>query len=225
MGLSLTAMCQLRGESASSAAIAAGIQRGDEQAILEAGKSGDVSFIPQLLDYRRKARKNTNFQAVAVQLALAKLGQPAELQEIRCEFLFGSPSVQYHALDKLDYLRGWFSIEAISEVLDNPKYHGGRDGRGVFAPPGSYVVQKLPAMVPNAPAIESGISLPTSQVDLARQRQWKEWIGAHQDSLSKLAPIGDGARTSSDICRNVLKHDRAFDHEAIKTPKPGGAVY
>jgi hypothetical protein len=219
MGLSITAMCQLRGESGSSVAIVAGIQRGDEQAILEAGKSGEVAFIPQLLEYRSKAGKHSNFQGVAIQLALAKLGQPAELRQIRCELLFGSPSVRHDAVDKLVYVGGWFSVQAITEVLDNPEYRVGGDGRGTFAPPGSYAVQKLPTIVPNAPAIESGISLPTSQVDIQSQRQWKEWIEAHRDSLNKIPPTGEGVETSSNMCRNILKHDRTFNHEAIKSGK------
>jgi hypothetical protein len=198
------------------------IQKGDSVAILEAGKTGDSSFIPQLLAYRRKSGKRKDFQVIAVQLALAKLGQQPELQQVRCELLFGSPSVQYDAVGKLEYLGGWFSIEAVMHVLDNPEYRGGYDGAGLFASPGSYASRKLSTIVPNPPAIESGISLPSSAVDLGRQRQWKEWIESHQGSLSKIPPIGSGVETSPKVCKNVLKHDRSFDHEAIKPLKIKG---
>lgn len=201
------------------------IQKGDSVAILEAGKTGDSSFIPQLLAYRKKSGKRKDFQVIAVQLALAKLGQESELQQVRCELLFGSPSVQYDAVGKMEYLGGWFSLEAITHVLDNPDYRGGGDGAGFFAPPGWYAARKLSTIVPNPPPIESGIPFPSSAVDLERQRQWKQWIEAHQDSLSKIPPIGSGVETSPKVCKNVLKHDRSFDHEAIKPPKPGGAVY
>jgi hypothetical protein len=200
------------------------IQKGDSVAILEAGKTGDSSFIPQLLAYRRKSGKRRDFQVIAVQLALAKLGLQPELQQIRCELLFGSPSVQYDAVGKLEYLGGWFSLEAVTHVLDNPEYRGGYDGAGLFASPGYYAARKLSTIVPNPPAIEPGM-FPSSAVDLERQRQWKEWIESHQDSLSKIPPVGSGVETSPKVCKNVLKHDRSFDHEAIKPPKPGGAVY
>lgn len=78
--------------------------------MLEAGQSGNVSFIPQLLEYRSKARKHSNFQGVAIQLALAELGQPAELRQIRCELLFSSPSVRHDAVDKLVYVGGWLPV-------------------------------------------------------------------------------------------------------------------
>ena len=194
------------------------IQKGDSAAILEAGKTGDSSFIPQLLAYRRKSEKRKDFQVIAVQLALAKLGQQPELQQIRCELLFGSPSVQYDAVGKLEYLGGWFSLEAVTHVLDNPEYRGGYDGAGLFASPGYYAARKLSTIVPNPPAIDPGM-LPSSAVDLERQRQWKEWIESHQDSLSKIPPIGSGVETSPKICKTVLKHDHSFDHEAIKPPK------
>jgi hypothetical protein len=201
------------------------IQKGDSVAILEAGKTGDLSFIPQLLAYRKKSGKRKDFPEIAVQLALAKLGQLTELQQVRCELLFGSPSVRYDAVGKLEYLGGWFSLEAVTHVLDNPEYRFGGDGRGAFAPPGWYAATKLSTIVPNPPPIESGALVPTSARDMERQRQWKEWIESHQDSLSKIPPTGNGVETSPKICKNVLKHDRSFDHEAIKPPKPGGAVY
>jgi hypothetical protein len=197
------------------------IQKGDSGAILEAGKTGDSSFIPQLLAYRKKSRKRKDFPEIAVQLALGKLGQKAELQQVRCELLFGSPSVQYDAVGKLEYLGGWFSLEAITHVLDNPDYRGGYDGAGLFASPGYYAARKLSTIVPNPPAIEPGM-LPTSAVDLERQRRWKEWIESHRDSLRKTPPIGSGVETSPKACKDVLKYDRSFDHEAIKPLKIKG---
>ena len=100
------------------------IQKGDSVAVLEAGKTGDPSFIPQLLAYRKKSGKRKDFPEIAVQLALAKLGQLTELQQVRCELLFGSPSVRYDAVGKLEYLGGWFSLEAVTHVLDNLSTEG-----------------------------------------------------------------------------------------------------
>jgi hypothetical protein len=227
LGLCLAVKSQESGGSISSTEkLSDGIQKGDIEDILQAGRSGDPSFVPQLLAYRRKAGKHIEIhEARAVQLALAKLGQPVELQEVRCEFLFGSPSVQFDALDRLQYLGGWFSIDAVRKVLDNPDYRGGGDRAGAFAPLGSSAVRRLPAIVPDAPAIESRVISPGSERDLERQREWKQWLSEHQDSLSSLPPTGKGVETSSSVCQGVLKRDHTFNHEVMKRPKPGGAVY
>ena len=120
LGPWLSARSQSDSDHNSSAALlAARIQSGDGVAILEAGSSGNASYVPQLLGLRHKPGKNVSL--AEVQLALAKLGQREELQEILCEARFGSASVQYDAItDKLKYVGGWFSIETVSSVLIIP---------------------------------------------------------------------------------------------------------
>jgi hypothetical protein len=203
-------------QSSGTAVLAERIRKGDGVAVLEAGDSGNRSFVPQLLSLRQKPGKNVSF--AQVQLALAKLGEDEELHEIRCEALFGSPSIQYYAVsDKLKYVGGWFSISTITAVLDNGDYRGGRDGAGLFAPPGWYALKTLPAIVPNAPEF-SGNKVPFSEENRKLQRDWKEWIEAHKESLAGMKPTGAGLETSIQSCRKILKHDRTFDHKSIKYP-------
>jgi len=205
-------------QSDSPAALAARIQRGDGTAVLEAGNSGNISYVAQLLTLRRKPGKNVSL--AQIQLALAKLGQRAELQEIRCEALFGSASIQYDAVtDKLKYVGGWFSIETISSVLNNPDYRTfQRDAAGTFAPLGWYALKMLPVIIPNPPEITGGDMVPGSPGNLSVQRAWKEWIEVHKESLGTIEPSGAGLETCSRVCSKVLKHDRTFDHKAIKCP-------
>ena len=217
LGIWLTTRGQVNSNQTSSAGtVAAGIQKGDEAAILEAGSSGDSSFVPQLRALQGKPGKYVNLRVI--QLALARLGQTDQLQEIRCEALFGSASVQYDAVsDKLKYVGGWFSIDSIAFLLDNANYRGARrDGRGLFQPMGIYAVRTLPAIIPNPPEISAAMMVPGSAQEMQRERAWKDWIEAHKDSLSKIAPSAAGVETSSQVCRKVLKHDRTFDHKAIK---------
>ncbi|HET9406166.1 MAG TPA: hypothetical protein VFO39_02915 [Candidatus Sulfotelmatobacter sp.] len=217
--LCISAISQVsRQTERSDSSVCNGIQKGDIEQILEAGRSGDPSFISQLIAYRRKVGEHIEIHvARAIQLALAKLAQPAELQQIRCEFLFGSASMQYDAVDKLQYIAGWFSIEAFADVLDNPDYNRyrkmGQDS--ALAPLGWYAVRRLPSIIRDPPPIESGILLAGSERDLERQRKWKEWIRAHHDSLSKLPPDGTGVETSNEICQPVLERDRTVDHEKV----------
>jgi hypothetical protein len=215
--LSSTVLSQVSGGNASGSSIAEGIQRGNIEAILDAGKSDDPSFIPKIVNYRRRVGKHIEMhEARAIQLALAKLGQPAEQRQIRCEFLFGSPSVQYDAVDKLVYVGGWFSLQAVTEVLNNPEYKAAGDRAGAFMPLGWYTVQKLPTMIPNPPSIESGKLVPGAPSDMQRQQQWKDWIIAHRDSLRTLAPTGDGVETSPSSCEATLRKDSTFDHSVSR---------
>ena len=219
LGPWLSARSQSDSDHNSSAALlAARIQSGDGVAILEAGSSGNASYVPQLLGLRHNPGKNVSL--AEVQLALAKLGQREELQEILCEALFGSASVQYDAItDKLKYVGGWFSIETVSSVLNNPDYRAGQtDAAGTFAPLGWYALKMLPVVIPNPPEIPGGDMVPGSPGNLSVQRAWKEWIEAHRVSLGTIEPSGAGLETSSRVCRKVLKHDRTFDHKAIKCP-------
>ena len=223
VGPSLLATSQSNGKDASSALIAE-IQKGNVQAILAAGRTGDASYVPTLLSYRREPGKRSKSQEDAVQVALARLGREAELQEVRCELMFGSSPVQYHALDKLDYVGGWFSIESITRVLDSPQRRAYRaESSGTYAPIGWYAARRLQNIVPNPPAIRLGALAEGSEQDFGSQREWKAWIKAHEASLNNLSPTGRGIETSSNICQAVLKHGRAFGDEAIKTARPGRA--
>jgi hypothetical protein len=223
-GFCLRASGQLGREGSTPAPLIPNIQAGDVSAILAAGATGNTSYITALLAYRREKAKRSKIQDDAVQLALAKLGREAELQEVRCELLFGSSPVRYHALDKLDYVGGWFSIESITRVLDSPQRRAYRaESSGTYASIGWYSVRRLHNIVPNPPAIKLGALADGSEQDLEGQREWKAWIRAHEASLNNLFPTGRGIETSSNICQAVLKHGRAFGDEAIKTARPGRA--
>jgi hypothetical protein len=185
MGLSLKTSSQSNGHDSSAGVILAGIQRGDVQAVLAAGRTGDASYVPTLLGYRREPGKRSKSQEDAVQVALAKLGRQPELQEVRCELLFGSSPVQYHALDKLDYVGGWFSIESVTRVCHSPQRLAYRaESSGTYASIGWYAVRRLHNIVPNPPAIKLGALADGSEQDLESQREWKAWIRAHQASLN-----------------------------------------
>jgi hypothetical protein len=192
-------------------------------AILAAGKTGDsfwVSDLKPFLKYARNKNQNLAELAPAAQLALAKLGEKEQLQEILCEADFGSASIQNHAITKLKYVDGWFSIKILLDLLEErPKYKELlRDSPGdeVFVPQG-YALEVLPEIVPNPPMAAPPRFWMAVPEKLAPQRQaWREWIEKNRESLAKLSPTADGMEASEKVCKPILKKDQLIDRSQLQ---------
>jgi hypothetical protein len=225
-----------------------GLQRSDLQAFLDAskrlpegatdvgfaisaaGRTNDPFWVPYLkpfLKYSRNRYRELAALADAAQLALARLGEKEELQEIGCEANFGSPSIQYNIVThKLKYIQGWFSIEILSGWLDeNHKFQAlfvDRPSDMLFTRPQDVALKVLPEIVPNPPPFSSEphVDYWMSRHDdekLAPVRQaWREWINKNEESLRKLTPVGDGLDLSRPTCKRVLAHYQRFDRSNLK---------
>lgn len=199
-------------------------------AIIAAGNTNDTFWIPYIepfLKYAHNRFREVAALAGAAQLALAKLGEPAQLQEIACEANFGSPSIQYNIVThKLKYVQGWFSIEILAGWLDeNHKFQAlfvDRPSDMLFTRPQDVALNVLPEIVPNPPPFSSEPHLVdwisgNDDEKLAPVRQaWREWINKNEESLRKLTPLGDGLDLSRSTCKRVLAHDRHFDRSNLR---------
>jgi hypothetical protein len=162
--------------------------------------------------------------APLAQLALAKLGETQQLEEIACEANFGSASMRDDvATHDLPYLKGWFSISLLSNWL-NETYKADdllRDKPGgdeVFLSPPELALKTLSKLLPDAPIPEpSPLWVQTrNQEKLAPLRQaWRDWISQNEESLRKLAPSGDGVDSSRPACKRVLAQDRIFNRSRL----------
>lgn len=191
-------------------------------AILAAGKTGDpfwVSDLKPFLKYARNKNPNLAELAPAAQLALAKLGEKEQLEEILCEADFGSASIQYDAIrEKLTYVGGWFSIRALYALLDDTRTYkrllqdAQSDDMRLYPIPGDHALDMLPKIVPNPP----NYPLPTpndSAPEVKKLRQsWREWIQQNQSSLQKLLPTGEGVEASEKVCKPILLSSPMFFH-------------
>jgi hypothetical protein len=218
-------------------AISKGIQRSDLQnilqtakvdgnylddAILGAGKTNDTFWVPYLRPFLKDRHKaDLDFRILTAQMALAKLGEKDQLQEILCELDFGTNHIGYDAIHrKLKYVGGWFSIRAMSDLLvEGVKYRPLLKARltdFVQGPPSLEVLFELPNIVHNPPSL--GTPPPDDKMpETIRIRQaWREWIEQNRDTLQKLEPTGDGVEASEKVCEPVLKKDRAFDRSQLE---------
>jgi hypothetical protein len=93
------------------------------QDVEAAGSSGDKSFIPFLEDVLQ-ARKLDHQNWDRVQMALAKLGEREQQQQIVCIFYRGDAcEAQNAGIRQLPYIGGWFSIRLYVELLANEQIY------------------------------------------------------------------------------------------------------
>jgi hypothetical protein len=89
------------------------------QDVRAVGNSGDKSFVPYLKDVLQ-SRKLDHQEWDDVQMALAKLGEREQQQQIVCIFYQGDKYEADRAGNRQGpYISGWFSSQLYMEMLDN----------------------------------------------------------------------------------------------------------
>jgi len=170
------------------------------QDVAAAGNSGDKTFIPFLKDVLR-SRKLDHQNWDRVQMALAKLGEREQQQQIVCIFYRGDAhEAQNAGISQLPYIGGWFSIRLYVEMLANKQIYShwlkaepnGSDA--VLESPQGMGLTYLPKLVPGLP--------PVNEKDWKEtQRLWPEYIRQHEAELSQLSPTGEGVDFSGKTCK------------------------
>jgi hypothetical protein len=172
------------------------------QDVKAVGNSGDKSLTPYLKDVLQ-SRKVDHREWADVQMALAKLGEREQQQQIVCVFYRGD---QYEAQvaggTQLPYIGGWFAIQLYSELLANKKIwshwiHTPPEGASdeVMLNPQSAALKFLPKLIPDLPAMNEKNWKET-------QRLWPEYIRKHEAELSLLGPRGEGVDFSGASCKS-----------------------
>ena len=171
------------------------------QDVEAAGNSGDKTFIPFLKDVLQ-SRKLDHQNWDRAQMALAKLGEREQQQQIVCIFYRGDKiRAQNAGFDQLPYIGGWFSIRLYVEMLANKQIYShwlksephGSDA--VLESPDSMALTYLSKLVPGLP--------PLNEKDWKQtQRQWPEYIRQHEAELNHLEPRGEGIDFSGASCKS-----------------------
>jgi hypothetical protein len=171
-----------------------------QQDAKSAGSSGDKSFIPYLKSLVKVRKQNKN-EWDDVQMALAKLGEREQQQQIVCVFYQGDKyEAEIAGRRQLPYIGGWFAIQLYVEMLSNEKLWSHyikaspRDtGDQAMLGPRGAALNTLPKLVPGLPPLD--------------QKNWKasqslcpEYIRKHEAELSSLLPTGKGVDLSGKTC-------------------------
>lgn len=184
---------------AAKEAMTARIQQADEDAILEAGRSGDTNFIPAL--EAKAQERQTDRRTIAAKMALAKLGVRKYLDEILLEARNpanspaykgreksngGFPSqfdklwVQMEAFKKLEYIKDRSTVKTLASFLydkeNREDYLVGGDV--VFDSPSDTAMRILAQMVDNPPQTNLPV---VNETHDARVKIWQQWWEKNKD--------------------------------------------
>jgi hypothetical protein len=185
------------------------IERGDWETLISAGETGYWELIPAL---KKRLSDPESFdeeeEKTAIRMALAKLGDREQQQEILCDLYQGSPTeMQTVALDQIPYVGGWYAIRIYRELL-TPAAEARftkaklrfRDGNVALAEPRWWALSSLPKVAPYPlpPGIDYGFNLAEMQ---EYSQKWSAWIQQNGDRLRKLKPTGEGVDFSGKSCK------------------------
>jgi hypothetical protein len=186
------------------------IQQGDVTAISEAGLSRNRFFVPYLHELLNKhtTRKDVADVIGPTRIALARMGETREQQEVWCEAISGLPLPE-----NLGNVGGWYGIRGLQaflspEVLPQIESETGKDYRehpyydAVPLSPEAEALVTLQTLVPHLPSgIETeGFAI---QAHLSKEiKIWQEFIAKNANEFRKLEPIGEGVEFSVRACKN-----------------------
>jgi hypothetical protein len=167
----------INGHAASNKAPGALIDRakkGDRKAILELGGLGDTSLVPSLREI--KGRKNKHFGGAGAnaQMALAKLGEQVEFDEITHEANDKDPEVRWNGVRKLEYIGDKRAVGALGRLLQSSEsgtvlFGGNQKGKVVYEAPAYAAARSLSKIVQDGPTRNSER---IHEDDLAKWREW-----------------------------------------------------
>ena len=178
------------------------IKSGDSPAtVMAAGESVNKSFIPVLRSVLHKKNYPNKGEA---EIALAKLGDTAELQEFYCAIAVGNETEVDNSIGSLRYIGGAFSFRIIKDVLGEQLASGPMkpDPQApsdvLMGPPTSRAVQSFQQLLPKAQVQENHRDY----------KPWLEYLDQHWSELSKLEPTGEGVEFSLGACNHGKKRSR-----------------
>jgi len=168
------------------------ISQGEHKAILEMGDIGDKSLVAYLRRLSLESRwKGDERVKSNIQMALAKLGEQKEFDEIVNQLKNKDPHVQYAAVRKLVYIGGNKSIRILVALLDETKWRavGDPDARGPngelpqdrvgYSPLNEDAMRALSELVPNPP-----VNYKEGRPKQSDVPKWKDWWGTNKSKYA-----------------------------------------
>jgi hypothetical protein len=185
------------------------VERGNQESLLSAGETGYWELIPAL---KKRLADPESFdegeEKTAIKMALARLGDREQQQDMLCKLVRGSPTEsQTLALDQIPYVGGWYAIRIYRDLLtpaaavrfEKAKLRF-REGDVALAEPRWWALSSLPRVTPYPlpNGIDYGFNL--AQVPEYSQK-WLDWIQQKRDKLKKLKPTGAKVDFSGRSCK------------------------
>jgi hypothetical protein len=185
------------------------IEGGNRETFLNAGITGYKELVPYLKKHQADPEANDDPEdKEGLLMALAKLGDREQMQDLICELHTGSPQeMQTVALDKISYVGGWYAIRIYRELLTaaaKARFEKARlrqQSDLALSEPQWWALTGLlkVAPYPPPPGIDYGFNL--AQMPEYSQI-WLAWIQKYQRKLKTLEPTGAGVDFSGKECKS-----------------------
>ena len=175
----------------------------DEDAILEAGRSGQRSFVAVLQGSIPQCQESARRVLPSIHMALAKLGEEEEIDVISSDLRGENPKKQNDAVQKLTYIGGPIAMKLLMSLLEKDKFRAykhnlppngdltKRKHGPLFYPLQRYALRALPLIVENPPVSPRDgdiLAFGGSSVSIEEQvKIWKQWYEENKDSLERVA--------------------------------------
>lgn len=157
----------------------------DPKQVLEIGDKRDTKKIQYLKRLKARKEKHKNSPASNAQMALAKMGEKKEMDEIVAEAKSAEPDVQSEAIEKLRYVGNKPAVRELRSLLSSSaknrrKEWKGADGkvqRGhvIFEAPRHQAVRALQGLFPDGPKQKEKF---ITDDDVTA---WKEWLNKNRE--------------------------------------------
>lgn len=164
----------------------------DSDAILEIGRRREKSIIPLLREQAKLENKSFGGAAASAQMALAKLGERVEMDQILAELRDENPAVQSDAVRKLTYIGGNEAVVVLGSLLADTNWrrskryypsrrgpHGERPRSAPWYEPPAYMAARALAQV-------TGAFLPPENDFITESylAQWQLWWADYKKTHS-----------------------------------------
>src|SRR5579871_5415024 len=178
--------------------------RGDDTALVEMEKSGDIKDLRLLLHEPNYGAKST------VRLFLAKMGDQETLQYFACRALTTSLLNVREVVEKdLNHIGGEFTVQVYRRWLDSdaesrPKAQElmkSEDSTPLI--PSAWALIKLPSLVPSADLPKpTGAQIQPIPMGGSEElkAKWRDWIDSHEQELQKLEPTAGATNFDAAVC-------------------------
>jgi len=178
-------------------------RQGDDSALTEMERAGDLEDLRSLLRDRRYAGRSS------ARLILARMGDQESLQYFACRSLTDDvDKMQLLLRDDFDSIGGAFTVQIYRQLLDSDARflaYVDRNREHKYSDvtvklPSSMVLPYLSKLLPtaNIPSLPFG-DWPKEENE--QKSLWRAWIDSHPNEIQQIKPTPQGINFSSSFCR------------------------
>src|SRR5258707_1673975 len=193
------------GQQASEDSLLERARKGDDAALFEMERTGDLKDLRSLLHDHDYAAK------FSVRLKLARMGDTESLQYFACLSLTDDvDKMQLLLRDDYDHIVGAFTVQIYRQLLDSDprflafvkRHRKHRYSDVIVRLPSAMVLQYLPKLLPYAKIPKPFFDDPSED---NTKLKWRSWIDEYRNEIQHMQPSASDVNFSSSFCAGFDK--------------------